>query len=294
MTDIECIVDAKANVGESPFWHGEEQRVYWVDIAGKAMHRTDPATGQDEVWLHEDMAGCIALRESGGILAAMQLGFYRFDPTDASWTHLHDPEPDMPGNRFNDGACDTAGRFWAGTMRIDGGNPGPDGALYRLDPDGTCTRMQTGYWTVNGLAFSPDGRTMYVSDSNPQVRTIWVYDYDPQTGLPSNKRLFFDTHGRPGRPDGGAMDSDGCYWMAGVSGWELVRFTPKGKVDRVIEMPVEKPSKIAFGGPGLDVMFVTSISDGLTPGSEDKQPKAGGLFAVHAGVTGLPERTYGG
>ena len=168
------------------------------------------------------------------------------------------------------------------------------GALYRFGPDGACPRVLDGLWTPNGLAFSPDGRTMYLSDSHPSVRTIWALDYDPDNGVASNRRTFFDTQTLAGRPDGGAVDADGCYWMAGVGGWQLVRFTPGGIVDRIIDMPVEKPTKIAFGGARLDVMYVTSIGRGIAREARLRQPHAGGLFAVEAGVAGLPANRFGG
>jgi sugar lactone lactonase YvrE len=143
----------------------------------------------------------------------------------------------------------------------------------------------------NGLAFSPDGRTLYHSDSYAAVRTIWAWDLHPDDGSISNRRVFVDTRGMPGRPDGGAVDADGCYWMAANDGWELVRFTPKGRIDRRIKLPIAKPSMPAFGGAKLDIIYVTSIrpSSGL-----EQQPQAGSLFAVAAGVTGLPEPRYKG
>ena len=150
-------------------------------------------------------------------------------------------------------------------------------------------------YTTNGLAFSPDGRTMYLSDSNPSVQTIWACDYDPDTGEPSNRRVFFDARAVAGRPDGGTVDADGCYWMAGVSGWQLVRLTPRGEIDRIVEMPVERPTKPMFGGTNLDTLYVTTIGSKLTPGTETKQPQAGGLFAVRGlGITGVPQVRFAG
>jgi len=209
-------------------------------------------------------------------------------------TPLAEAERGRPANRFNDGATDRRGRFWAGTMNRGGPGPEPEGTLYRLDADHRVTAAEDGFFTVNGLAFSPDGRTRYVSDSAPHVRTIWAADYDADDGVATNRRVFFDTRAVAGRPDGGCVDADGCYWMAGVSGWQLVRLTPAGEIDRIVDMPVERPSKIAFGGPGFTTMFVTSISNGLTPGSEAEQPHAGGIFALDLGIAGLPEVPYAG
>jgi len=177
----------------------------------------------------------------------------------------------------------------------EGSPPEPAGAFYRLDPDHKVTRWRGGIYTTNGLAFAPDGRTMYFSDSNPEVRTIWACDYDLAAGEPGEPRVFFDTRAVAGRPDGGTVDAEGCYWMAGVSGWQLVRITPRGEVDRIVEMPVERPSKPMFGGPDLDILYVTSISVGLTAGTEAKQPQAGGLFAVTGlGVKGVAQARFAG
>ena len=292
LVQVDCILDAQAAVGESPLWCDRTNRLYWVDISGCKIHRTDPLTGHDEAWPTEGEVGCLALREEGGLLAAGRQGYWFFHP-DGQVTHrLHDPEEDKPQNRFNDGCCDTAGRFWAGTMQM--GEPAPKGSLYVLDKDRRSRFFLDGFFTPNGLAFSLDGRLMYASDSNPAVQTIWIWDYDAADGVATNRRVFMTTHDLAGRPDGGAVDADGCYWMAGVGGWQLVRFTPDGRVDREIGMPCEKPTKIAFGGPNLDTMYVTSIGKGLSPGTEHRQPNAGGVFAVDAGVPGPRANRFGG
>ena len=290
--DISCVVDSRSAVGEGAVWDAREQRLWWVDIPNSAIYRFDPETGDNEDWDFGEPVGCLAVRERGGLVVAAKSGFSLFDPVSEKREAIADPEADKPANRFNDGGTDRQGRFWAGTMK-DGGEPERAGAFYRLDPDLSVHPGFDGIYTTNGLAFSPDGRTMYFSDSNVGVRTIWACDYDTDTGTPSNRRVFFDTREVAGRPDGGTVDADGCYWMAGVSGWQLVRITPQGAVDRVIEMPVERPSKPMFGGKNLDILFVTSIANGLTPGTE--QPQAGGLFAVTGlGVQGLPETRFAG
>ncbi|HSE79036.1 MAG TPA: SMP-30/gluconolactonase/LRE family protein [Alphaproteobacteria bacterium] len=291
---IECVVDARAEIGEGPVWDERRRVLFWVDISGRILHCFDPSSGDDRVISLPEEIGCVALCLRGeGLIAAMKSGFARLDAASGELEYLHDPEADRPGNRFNDGACDTGGRLWAGTMKMDETRAQPIGALYRFGPVGACLRILDGLWTPNGLAFSPDGRTMYLSDSHPSVRTIWALDYDPGNGVASNRRTFFDTRTLAGRPDGGAVDADGCYWMAGVGGWQLVRFTPGGIVDRIIDMPVEKPTKIAFGGPRLDVMYVTSIGRGIAREARLRQPYAGGLFAVEAGVAGLPANRFG-
>jgi len=168
-----------------------------------------------------------------------------------------------------------------------------NGSYYRLDADHQVSRHFDPVFTTNGLAFSPDGTVMYYADTNRDVQTIWACDYDPDSGTPSNSRVFFHSGEVAGRPDGATVDADGCYWFAGVGGWQLVRVTPRGKLDRIIEVPVEKPSKVMFGGAGLDTLFVTSISDGV----EDRvgQPEAGSLFAVTGiGTVGVPQIRFAG
>jgi L-arabinonolactonase len=289
--EVTCALDAGAEVGEGALWDVRQQALFWVDIPRGRLHRFDPATGHNRTWDMGEPIGCLALRERGGAVVALQSGFHLFDFGTGEKTPVIDPEADRPHNRFNDGATDRQGRFWAGTMRT--GEPAPEGAFYRLDPDLSCQRWQGEIYTTNGLAFSPDGRTMYCSDSNPQVRTIWACDYDPSTGTPGTRRIFFDTRAVAGRPDGGTVDADGCYWMAGVGGSQLVRLTPAGRVDRIVELPVERPTRPAFGGSDLDVLFVTSI--GARPASGQPQPRAGGLFAITGlGVQGVAEVRFRG
>jgi len=292
--EVSCLLDAQARVGESPVWSPDEQRLWWVDIEGQVLHRTDPATRRDETWPMPEPIGCIALRAVGGLVLALAHGFHLFDPATGEVTPLVTAEFDRPDNRFNDGTTDPRGRFWAGTMNRAGPSAGAAGTLYRLDGNHRVTAVADGFFTPNGLAFSPDGRTMYLSDSAPAVRTIWAADYDLDTGAFANRRVFFDTRAVAGRPDGGCVDAEGCYWMAGVGGWQLVRLTPRGEIDRIVDMPVERPSKVAFGGPDLTTMYVTSIGTGLTPGTEVRQPRAGGLFALDLGIQGLPPVSWAG
>ena len=293
--EIDCIVDAQAKTGEGAFWDVERQCLWWVDIPAGIVHRHDPSTGGDHSHQLDEPVGCLAPTINGDLLLATRSGFWRFDPETGEKTALHDPEADRPANRFNDGTTDPKGRLWAGTMKDDGTPPAPDGAFYRLDTDLTSTKWVDGIFTTNGLAFSPDGGTIYAADSNPSVQTIWAADYDVETGAPGERRTFFDARAVAGRPDGGTVDADGCYWMAGVSGWQLVRITPRGEIDRIVELPVERPSKPMFGGAGLDVLFVTSIGTGLSAGSEARQPNAGGLFAITGlGVQGLPQMRFAG
>lgn len=293
MVAIECVVPSRSQVGEGAVWDVEDAALWWVDIKAGLIHRHEPASGANAVFSFGEPVGCLARRDAGGLIVASQTGFYFYDPATGVKQALADPEAHLPGNRFNDGTTDIHGRFWAGTMKDDGGPPERLGQFYRYDPDSRVTAHFDKVFTTNGSAFSPDGRTMYFSDSNPDVRTIWACEYDPESGTPSNQRVFFDTREVAGRPDGGTVDADGCYWMAGVCGWQLVRITPGGKVDRIIDMPIEKPTKPMFGGSGLDILFVTSIGAGAE--TDTRQPEAGSLFAVTGlGVTGVPQTRFAG
>ncbi|MCG6903291.1 MAG: SMP-30/gluconolactonase/LRE family protein [Rhodobacter sp.] len=284
----------RSKVGEGAFWDDRDQVLWWVDIPAGLIHRHDPATGENSSIDYGEPVGCLAVRESGGLVLATKSGFWLFDPATGQRKPLSDPEAHLEQNRFNDGATDTRGRFWAGSMK-DGGPPEALGSFYRLDPDFSVTLWKGGIFTTNGLAFSPDGARMYFSDSNAAVRTIWVCDYDAGTGTPGAPRVFLDTGVLPGRPDGGTVDADGCYWQAGIDGWQLYRISPEGKVIMTVDMPVEKPSKPMFGGPDLDILFVTSLGVGLTPGSEARQPEAGSLFAVSGlGIKGVAQTRFAG
>ena len=291
---IECVVPSRSELGEGAVWDHRAGVLWWVDSNAGLVHCYDPASGDDRGWEWGEAVGCLAVRESGGLLLATRSGFHLFDPETGAREALADPEAELPGNRFNDGATDSRGRFWAGTIK-DGGEPRRIGRFYRFDPDRSVSTHLHPAYTTNGQTFSPDGRTMYFSDSDIAVQTIWRCDYDPDRGMPGEPQVFFDAREVAGRPDGGTVDADGCYWMAGVSGWQVVRITPQGKVDRIVDMPVERPTKPMFGGPDLDVLYVTSIGSGLTPGSEARQPEAGSLFAIHGlGAVGIEQTRFAG
>lgn len=292
--EIDCVVPGRARLGEGAFWDHRAQRLWWVDIHGGLIHGFDPASGENQTWDWGEPVGCLAPREQGGLLLATESGFHFFDPVSGAREALVDPEAGIPGNRFNDGCTDPRGRFWAGTMK-DGGEPERRGRFYRFDAERRVTPFFDRVHTTNGLAFSPDGKTLYFSDTNTAVQSIWSSDYDLDSGQPGEPRLFFDAREVAGRPDGGTVDADGCYWMAGVTGWQVVRITPTGKVDRIVEVPAERPSKPMFGGPNLDRLYVTTIGSGTTPGSEQRQPEAGGLFAISGlGVQGIEQARFAG
>jgi sugar lactone lactonase YvrE len=296
MATIEPLTAPVYTVGESPVWRAAEAALYWVDIPSKRIHRLHPESGKADSWATPEMASCIAFNTKGVVIAGLESGVFslKLEPEGAaSATRLAAPVFPLPNMRFNDGRCDRQGRFWAGTMHMDMTAGHAVGSLYRY-----CVRyglsgpVQSGLFTQNGLAWSPSGERMYLSDSHPKSRLIWMYDYDRDVGTPRNRRVFVDMNLHPGRPDGAAVDADGCYWTCANDAGRLLRFTPAGALDRSIELPVRKPSMCAFGGKNLDTLYVTSIRP-KTEAELTDQPLAGAVFALRPGVRGLPEPEFG-
>jgi len=293
----ELVIDARNGTGESPVWCAAEQALYWVDIPGRALHRWSAAGGHAR-WRTGEMPACLAMREGrpGEWIAGMESGVFTLAPQPDGTVQaapLARADHARDGMRFNDGRCDRQGRLWAGTMLMDMAAAAPAGALYRLDGAG-LRRMLDDLIVPNGLAFSPDGRTMYLSDSHPSVQTVWAFDYDADTGTPSRRRVFVDMTALPGRPDGAAIDVDGGYWICGNDAGLVHRFTPDGRLDRSLPVPVKKPAMCAFGGARLDTLFVTSIRPAPGPAGLADQPLAGGVFALRPGTQGLPEPAFKG
>jgi sugar lactone lactonase YvrE len=290
---IERVPGVRCAVGESPVWHAAEQAWYWVDIPARRIWRMDHATGSTRCFTADEMVACIAPRADGGLIAGMETGLFAVDLLEDGTVRaerLAAPSGLGPGMRFNDGRTDRQGRFWSGTMFMDMAAARPVGKLYRYDARGLSAPLVDGLVTQNGLAWSPDGRTMYLSDSHPTRRCVWTFDYDVDAGVPHGRRVFVDMAAYAGRPDGATMDSDGCYWVAGNDGGSLLRFTPGGTLDRELRLPVPKPSMPCFGGPDLDTLLVTSI---VQPGRED-DALAGAVLLVRPGVCGVPDAAFGG
>lgn len=287
---IECVLDARAVLGEGPYWDATARRLYWVDIKTRLIHRFDPATKQDDVWPVAEDIGSLAVRERGGLIVALKSGFYFYDLASGTATTAVLPKGEPAENRFNDGKTDRQGRFWAGTM--DDTFRERSGGLYRLDANLSCKKLVDGIMVSNALCWSPDSRVMYYADS--RQRTVWAWDFAPKSGDISNRRVFIELPQGIGSPDGATVDADGFIWIAHWDGWRVVRYDPQGRVDRTIMVPVQRPTCPAFGGPKLSTMYLTSASIGLDRAALEKQPLAGGLFALDVGVKGLPEVPFKG
>jgi sugar lactone lactonase YvrE len=292
----ERVTDPIDQVGESPVWRAREEALYWVDIPAKRIHRWNAVGGQRRSWKTPEPVACIAFSESGRLVAGMETGVFSVQLLDdgrVAAERLAAPRFAMPGMRFNDGRCDRQGRFWAGTMHTNMPAARAVGELYRYSSaTGLMGPVERELLTQNGLAFSPAGDRMYLSDSHPRARVIWAYDYHVDVGMPRNRRVFVDMNQHEGRPDGAAVDVDGCYWTCANDAGKVLRFTPEGRLDLAVELPVKKPSMCAFGGPDLDTLYVTSIRPQAHADLEG-QPLAGAVFAVRTGSQGLPETEFG-
>jgi xylono-1,5-lactonase len=285
--EIQCVAAVGATLGEGPIWVEAEQALYWVDIKGKKIFRL--SNGDLAQWETPWRVGSIVPKASGGFIAGTDHGLAEIELNPERFEIFADPERDRPGNRFNDGKVDRQGRFWAGSM--DDAQRRASGALYRVDADRQVTRVDDEYRIANGPAFSPDGRTMYHNDTGRLV--TYAFDVD-DAGRPSGRRALIRHPGEGGHPDGITVDSQGCLWIALWGGWCVRRFSESGELLRTIRLPVQQPSSCAFGGPGLDRLFVTSARETLGDDQLRMQPSAGGLFVLEAGVTGIAELPFAG
>jgi sugar lactone lactonase YvrE len=290
MTDIREIHRSGDKLGEVPVWDVAEQALYWVDIENCRLRRLDHRTGRVDEWTFPERIGSFALRQNGGLVCALESGFAFFEPSTGEISWIAKPEAHIARNRFNDGKCDRQGRFWAGTM--DDRLREHTAALYRLDPDLTVTRAETGIGISNSLAWSPDETTFYFADTLD--RAIYAYDFDRTAGSISGKRLFASTQDDPGSPDGSTIDAEGFLWNAQWDGWRLVRYAPDGSVDRIVALPVQKPTSCMFGGPDLTTLYVTTAVWDLSGAALAAQPLAGSVLALDVDVPGLPEPRFRG
>ncbi|MEK7750300.1 MAG: SMP-30/gluconolactonase/LRE family protein [Acidobacteriota bacterium] len=294
--DIVCVSSASNDLGESLYWDFAGERLYWIDAWRTKVYAFDPATMETRCTdLTSALAGLpigsIACHGAGGMIGGVRGGFYHLDLDGGSASLIAAVESDRPSaNRLNDGKCDRVGRFWCASANTD--HRTPTGALWRLEAGGAPVLMLDGLIVGNGIAWSVDDRLMYVADTF--AGTVWQHDFDVSTGEIVNRRPFISTAHIRGAIDGATVDADGCYWAALFRGGAIAQFDPEGKLIRHIGLPISNPTTCAFGGPSLDVLYVTSASRFLDEAQLRAQPLAGRVFAIHGlGARGLPEPRFG-
>lgn len=286
MSQVKTLLKIDAKLGECPRWDQESQCLYWVDIENFRLNQFNPESGDNQVLQLDEEIGCFALKEGGGFIAGLRSGFASIESMAGGLSAIADPESDKPWQRFNDGRCDAAGRFIAGTV-----NPKKDaysGHFYSLDK-GKVRKLVGENWTSNGLAFSPDNQTLYYSDT-PR-HTIFACDYDLATGQVGEERIFAQFPHGWGRPDGAAVDSEGNYWSALYGGGRVVQINPQGEIINTIAVPAKNPTMVAFGGPQMKTLFITTTQAGSEHEAE-QYPLSGSLFSVEVEVAGLAEPKY--
>ncbi|MGB3484929.1 MAG: SMP-30/gluconolactonase/LRE family protein [Mycobacterium sp.] len=291
--DIDVVVDVKTTLGESPVWDQEQQRLYWVDSMDGRVFSATAQGSEIRAWEVEQKIGSMALTRDGeSAIVALQDGLYELRLDSGELTLLVELEADLPNNRLNDGKVDRAGRFIFGSM--DTLEEAPRGKLYSYSPDGTLAVLDEGIVCSNGPCFSPDGSTLYFTDT--WSGEIWCYDYNVDTGAATNRRRFalVDTS-FGGAADGATVDAEGYVWVALVYGGKIIRYAPDGSVDRTIDFPVLKVTSVNFGGPDLDILYATSMAKPPLPRFPDDGQLRGSLFAVRGlGVRGIAEPRFGG
>jgi sugar lactone lactonase YvrE len=287
--DVELVLDAHARVGEGPVWDDASGTLVWVDIMGSAVHRYDPTRDQDKAVDVGQPVGAAVLRRSGkGLILAVRDGFGVLDEGSGNVELVAPVEADVPTRRMNDGKCDPAGRFWAGTMGFEP-TPGT-GALYRLDPDLQVTRVLGGITLSNGLDWTRDGRQMYYIDSMTQG--VDVFDFDLKEGRLGQRQRLITIASEDGLPDGMTVDAEGALWVALHGSGTIRRYLPDGQVDLVVRVPPTMVTCCAFGGPDLTDLYITTMHLGLSDEGRRAQPLAGALFRCRPGVRGLPPNRF--
>lgn len=283
--EIRCLVELRARVSECPLWDWERRTLHFVDIYGGKIVTFDWSTGGLSLVSVGQHVGSIGLAGPERMICGLQASIALVDLATGALHQLADIEHVRPDSRLNDGRCDPGGRFWVGSMKESLDEP--TGVLYRVDTDGSITVQAEHIICSNGLAWSPDGRVMYHADS--RQKTVWRYDYDVASGTATNPRTFFTTPDGEGRPDGAAVDQEGCYWMARYDGWRIVRHAPDGRELFTLRTPVQHPTMCAFAGDDLSTLVFTSARGSLSEAELATQPLAGSVFAVDVTVRGLKE-----
>jgi sugar lactone lactonase YvrE len=280
------VLSARARLGESPVWDPRRQQLDWVDIYNRWVHQFDPATGRDRTFDAGEVVCAVALTEGDRLLLALRDRLAFLHLATGTIDTLRQIELGRADTRLNDGKCDPQGRFWVGSISQEPGQA----ALYRYDPDGSLHVMEAGLTISNGLGWSPDGRTFYLTDS-PQ-RRIYAYRFDPATGAISERRVLIDLGDEAVEPDGLTVDDQGNLWSALWDGWCIARFDANGKEIGRTPLPVQRPTSLAFGGPDLRDLYVTSASVGLSQSDLQRQFVAGDLFRVSTDSRGLPSNRF--
>ncbi|ALC07123.1 senescence marker protein-30 [Corynebacterium deserti GIMN1.010] len=289
---IDVLLDVKTTLGEGPIWDEASQRLFWIDSGDGRIFRSTAEGTELRAWEVGEQIGSMALFQDGSaFLAALKTGLFKVDIETGEKTLLNAINEGKDRVRLNDGKVDRQGRFIVGSM--DMLEDDPLGELYSYASDGTLSVLDKGIICSNGPCFSPDGQTLYFSDT--WAGEIWKYDYDPATGTASNRSVFakVDTS-EGGVADGATVDSEGFLWQALVYSGKIVRYDPDGNIDRSIDMPVLKATSLSFGGPDLDTLFVTSMAKPPLPRFPEDGQLRGSLFAVRGlGVTGIAEPRFG-
>ena len=273
--------------GENPMWDAARQVLHYIDNTGMKVHSFDPATGHARTFEMPAIITTLVLREGGGAVVTLRTGIHFLD-LDTGELELIHPLADPPTHVFNDGKVDSRGRFLIGASTANFANPGPDGGLFRFDPGLNLTKLDSGIHFSNSPCWSPDGRTFYFSDS--WINTTYAYDYDADTGNVSNRRTFINTSDLGGLPDGATVDTDGRIWMAIFRSGKIAAYRPDGQVERVIDMPVKLVSSVAFGGPALDRLYVTTIAHDVVNAAQGEDDGGGGLAGSLFVIEGLEAR----
>lgn len=275
-------------LGESPVWNPLDNSIYFVDIKKPTINRFCINSGLVDSIVTPSEVGCIVLKEGGGVVAAMQSGLALVDFNYQKYSFFSSIDNDLPNNRPNDGKCDKAGRLWIASM--DNKEVNPTGKLWSISPTAPPKIMDKNFVVGNGIDWSLDSKQMYFTDS--ANRTIFSYDFNLAEGTIKNKRVFAKVSDSDGFPDGLTVDSQGFVWSAHWDGWKVTRYDPNGLVDKIIELPVPRPTSLAFGGPNLSTLFITSASIGLSKKELAKAPLSGALFGFASSISGRPCNLY--
>jgi sugar lactone lactonase YvrE len=284
------LLEARARLGEGPCWNQDEQLLYWVDIYNHRVHQFNPATGGHQFFDVGEVVGCIAPAGTNRLIMAQRKRLAFLDTSNGKVTPILSikAEENQPDNRLNDGKCDSSGRFWFGSMSTEGAN----GRLYRYDPDGSLDILETGLTISNGLGWSPDDKTFYLTDS--PLKTIYAFDFDAETGSINNRRVFIDLNTESFYPDGLTVDSEGCIWSAMWDGWCIIRFDPSGKEMMRVKMPVQRPTCCIFGNADLSTLYITTASVGLSEAEIQHSFYSGDLFSLVTNISGMPTHHFRG